>query len=395
MPRKKVVRGEQETWEAARRDAWLRELLTDSSGDEFEGGCTRFEESSRWIAEMGERAMEADPVLPKDTSDEDFVKGVLATLDMLDERAERMGEKLEEIERRVMRLGEGKEAVHVKKRLRREVSSDLWRSERLRSRQTGGGQLGIAMLMLSVFSVLSGQGKAQEPYSGHHETMIEMMRNMAMGLEMAESMARGVEVTKVRATILQGWDWYGPTPRTTSAGPRQPGPPEAARAEALREVPNCTAVADKAGELNAREGIAFGLQIMGVFTLCGLLATLGWGGMTGLIMVISKVWPVEEAREHKDVSTSTGSLDRQSQAQLLKPAVISPREERARLEWPRRTVSATRRVHWMNGPTLATTYGRKHGECELEMSTRGRPSGGSVTDTRDRGQPACHEDLKK
>jgi hypothetical protein len=38
MPRKKMVRGEQETWEAARRDAWLRELLTDSSGDESEDG---------------------------------------------------------------------------------------------------------------------------------------------------------------------------------------------------------------------------------------------------------------------------------------------------------------------------------------------------------------------
>jgi hypothetical protein len=42
MPRKKVVCDEQETWETARRDAWLRELLTDSSGDESEGGCSRF-----------------------------------------------------------------------------------------------------------------------------------------------------------------------------------------------------------------------------------------------------------------------------------------------------------------------------------------------------------------
>ncbi len=107
MLRKKVVSGEQETWEVARRDAWQRELLMDSSGDESKGGCTRFEESSRWIAELGELAVEAGPVLPKDTSDKDFVKGALATLNMLDERAEKMEEKLEEIERRVMRLGEG------------------------------------------------------------------------------------------------------------------------------------------------------------------------------------------------------------------------------------------------------------------------------------------------
>jgi hypothetical protein len=52
MPRKKEVCNEQESWEAVRRDAWLRELLTDSSEDEPEGECTRFEESGRWIAEI-------------------------------------------------------------------------------------------------------------------------------------------------------------------------------------------------------------------------------------------------------------------------------------------------------------------------------------------------------
>jgi hypothetical protein len=52
MPRKKEVCNEQESWETARRDAWLRELLTDSSDDEPEDECTRSEESGRWIAEM-------------------------------------------------------------------------------------------------------------------------------------------------------------------------------------------------------------------------------------------------------------------------------------------------------------------------------------------------------
>ncbi len=39
-------------WEMARQDAWLRELLTDSSGSETEENYTRFAESGRWIAEM-------------------------------------------------------------------------------------------------------------------------------------------------------------------------------------------------------------------------------------------------------------------------------------------------------------------------------------------------------
>jgi hypothetical protein len=52
MPRKRKVCDGQERWETARRDAWLRELLTDGSEDEPEDECTRFEESGRWIAEM-------------------------------------------------------------------------------------------------------------------------------------------------------------------------------------------------------------------------------------------------------------------------------------------------------------------------------------------------------
>jgi hypothetical protein len=98
------------------RDAWLRELFTDSLGDELEGECMRFEESGRWIAEMGRHALEAESALPTDTSDEDFVKGALVALDMLDERAVKVKEKLEEIERRVMRLGEGDVAACGKKR---------------------------------------------------------------------------------------------------------------------------------------------------------------------------------------------------------------------------------------------------------------------------------------
>jgi hypothetical protein len=33
-------------------DAWLRELLKDSSEGESEDGCLRFAESGRWIAKM-------------------------------------------------------------------------------------------------------------------------------------------------------------------------------------------------------------------------------------------------------------------------------------------------------------------------------------------------------
>jgi hypothetical protein len=46
------VADQDEEWETARHDAWLRELLTDSSEGEPEDEYTRFAESGRWIAEM-------------------------------------------------------------------------------------------------------------------------------------------------------------------------------------------------------------------------------------------------------------------------------------------------------------------------------------------------------
>ncbi len=50
--KKKVIKSEDHRWETARRDAWLRELLTDSSENEDEEKYSRFAESGRWIAEM-------------------------------------------------------------------------------------------------------------------------------------------------------------------------------------------------------------------------------------------------------------------------------------------------------------------------------------------------------
>jgi hypothetical protein len=51
-PRKKVTRDKDQEWERARQDAWLREMLTDTSESEAKEKYTRFAESGRWIAEM-------------------------------------------------------------------------------------------------------------------------------------------------------------------------------------------------------------------------------------------------------------------------------------------------------------------------------------------------------
>jgi hypothetical protein len=86
--RKKEVCGERERWEAARRYAWLRELLTDSSEDKPEDEYTRFEESSRWIAEMKGGAAGAGPKGLGGASSEDFAEGAANTPSTLTRRPE-------------------------------------------------------------------------------------------------------------------------------------------------------------------------------------------------------------------------------------------------------------------------------------------------------------------
>ncbi len=47
---------------------------------------------------------------------------------------------------------------------------------------------------------------------------------------------------------------------------------------------------------------------MGVFTLRGFLASLGWGGVTRVLIITAKAWPTEELARSEDVSTSMGEL---------------------------------------------------------------------------------------
>ncbi len=50
--RKKVEKTRDQEWDQARQDAWLREMLSDTSDSENEERCGRFAESGRWITEL-------------------------------------------------------------------------------------------------------------------------------------------------------------------------------------------------------------------------------------------------------------------------------------------------------------------------------------------------------
>ncbi len=50
--RKKLGTTTDQDWEEARRDAWLRQMLSDTSSDEDEEWYGRFAESGRWMSEL-------------------------------------------------------------------------------------------------------------------------------------------------------------------------------------------------------------------------------------------------------------------------------------------------------------------------------------------------------
>jgi hypothetical protein len=72
-----------------------------------------------------------------------------------------------------------------------------------------------------------------------------------------------------------------------------------------------------------KESRISGLKVLGVFTLCGLLASLGWGGVISVLVITSKVWPAKEPIPSMDVSTSMSELKSQRSDAGSKPAALS------------------------------------------------------------------------
>jgi hypothetical protein len=241
--------------------------------------------------------------------------------------------------------GEGKKKEVSKKqkiRRRKKDGGGPRRSERLRPKQAGGSQVGKGVLMLSILGMFVTRGEAWE---------------------LAENIALGMEVLKMKAVDRRRQKLYDLTSKVIEDALHKLEHEKATQAELHEEAPNCTTTAAELGEFNAREGEAFRLQIMGVFTLCGFLATLGWGGMTSVLVLTAKVCASEAVKEYRDTSTNTGVLGSRGQSRPLKPAAVSFREERARWEWPRRATSAGRQNRWMHEPKVATVCEQNRGAC--------------------------------
>jgi hypothetical protein len=131
------------------------------------------------------------------------------------------------------------------------------------------------------------------------------------------------------------------------------------------EPANYTMVAGEPEELTARRDGIPGLQIMGVFTLCGLLVALDWGGVTSILVATAKAWTTKPLNK----GTSTGELSAGNAMSPFKPATLSFRDERPRWERPRRATPAGRRAR------RARAWGIPEGQAGLGECSQREGSG--------------------
>ncbi len=136
-------------WESARKDAWLWELLSSSSEDEggvedkrakTEDKYSRFGESSRWMAEASSLEARSWVEVKAEEMGEQgrghqqlHLDKMLGTLDLLDERAEKIDIRLKQIETQMGELRKEEEGE------RAGLGNGGLPKGRVRPNQTSGG----------------------------------------------------------------------------------------------------------------------------------------------------------------------------------------------------------------------------------------------------------------
>ncbi len=83
-------------------------------------------------------------------------------------------------------------------------------------------------------------------------------------------------------------------------------------------------------EVSCRRGRNIGVAGHGVFTLCGLLAALGWGGVTITLVIAARACTAKPPSEAVDASTSTDEVVPGSLSRPPKMAVLSFGDERTK-----------------------------------------------------------------
>jgi hypothetical protein len=114
-------------------------------------------------------------------------------------------------------------------------------------------------------------------------------------------------------------------------------------ARARSEEPsNCTEVPVRQEQLEEKGVKVSGLKVVGVFTLCRVLAVLGWGGVTSVLVTTAKIWPTSLLALSEDASISMSELRPGGGKLSSRLAALSFKDKRARAEWPRRRTTPSR-----------------------------------------------------
>jgi hypothetical protein len=119
------------------------------------------------------------------------------------------------------------------------------------------GRVKGAMLMLSLLGVLAPQSKASKLDDAGYEVLQGLLKVMAAGLELVESIAVGVELEEAGQRRQR---LFKVTSKIVEDGLLMLERGKNDKVELAKGQPNCTTVTTKSGELNAREGMISGLH---------------------------------------------------------------------------------------------------------------------------------------
>jgi hypothetical protein len=153
------------------------------------------------------------------------------------------------------------------------------------------------MLMLGILSVFVPQsGASTVEKKAAYDGLQGLLESVAMGIEEKQTEMEDMdaslstkrkELMELEKTIRRKQKLLDLTSRETEDGIGMPKleqekkvvEEKRAQAELAEEPINCTAAMDESERLIMKRGEMSGLQVMGIFTLCGLLEILGWGGV--------------------------------------------------------------------------------------------------------------------
>ncbi len=166
--------------------------------------------------------------------------------------------------------------------------------------------------------------KMNRNISGRHAELTEVVKNIKRRQILLEITSREVEESMLRLAEEKK--------RMEEVRTRDEG------------LGNCTESPAHLERLKEKGVKVSGLKVMGVFTLCEVLATLGWEGVTGAVVATARAWPPRESACNGDTSTSMSEL-RPGEGKLPpRSSALKFLRREARMEWARRRTPPSRRL---------------------------------------------------